>query len=118
MERKVGECFQWKAIGQCSKGDSCGFSHDPASKRRHRLTEQKPIEMFWFQMRKSFWNKRPKSVHKFYSKESVRIRRVIIGVLPCVKIYMSESGCKYGDCCHFRHTETDGQPSNRRRKVV
>ena len=24
--RKVGECFQWKAHGQCSKGDSC--SHD------------------------------------------------------------------------------------------
>ena len=28
VERKVGECFQWKAHGQCSKGDSCGFSHD------------------------------------------------------------------------------------------
>ena len=23
VERKVGECFQWKATGQCSKGDSC-----------------------------------------------------------------------------------------------
>ena len=22
------ECFQWKAHGQCSKGDSCSFSHD------------------------------------------------------------------------------------------
>ena len=28
VERKVGECFQWKAHGQCSKGDSCSFSHD------------------------------------------------------------------------------------------
>ena len=27
-ERKVGECFQWKAHGQCSKGDQCSFSHD------------------------------------------------------------------------------------------
>ena len=25
---KVGECFQRKAQGQCSKGDSCSFSHD------------------------------------------------------------------------------------------
>ena len=32
--RKVGECCQWKAIGQCSKGDSCSFSHDPASGSR------------------------------------------------------------------------------------
>ena len=31
VERKVGECFQWKANGQCSRGDSCSFSHDPAS---------------------------------------------------------------------------------------
>ena len=28
VERKVGECFQWKAHGQCSEGDSCSFSHD------------------------------------------------------------------------------------------
>ena len=27
--RKIRECFQWKAHGQCSKGDSCSFSHDP-----------------------------------------------------------------------------------------
>ena len=55
VERKVGECYKWKAIGQCSKGDSCSFSHDRASgdrcdhnrphlhqKRRHRLTERYP----------------------------------------------------------------------------
>ena len=58
-ERKMRECYQWKANGQCSKGDSCSFSHDPASgnrsdqrqegqssslhqKRRHRLTERYP----------------------------------------------------------------------------
>ena len=34
VERKVGECFLWKAIGRCSKGDSCSFSHDPASGNR------------------------------------------------------------------------------------
>ena len=28
-EMKVRECFQWKAHGQCSTGDSCSFSHDP-----------------------------------------------------------------------------------------
>ena len=26
--KKVGECFQWKAHGQCSKGGSCSFRHD------------------------------------------------------------------------------------------
>ena len=28
VERKVGECFQWKARGQCSNGDSCRCSCD------------------------------------------------------------------------------------------
>ena len=26
-ERKVGDCFQWKANGQCSKGDPCSWNH-------------------------------------------------------------------------------------------
>ena len=29
VKKKVGDCFQWNAQGQCSKGDSCSFSHDP-----------------------------------------------------------------------------------------
>ena len=28
VERQVGECFQWKAQGQCSQGELCSFSHD------------------------------------------------------------------------------------------
>ena len=27
LEMKVEECYQWKATGQCSKRDSCSFSH-------------------------------------------------------------------------------------------
>ena len=37
VERKVGECFQWKAHGQCSKGDSCSFSHDSFSPMETRF---------------------------------------------------------------------------------
>ena len=34
VERNVEECFQWKAHGQCSEGDSCSFSHELASGNR------------------------------------------------------------------------------------
>ena len=34
VERKVEECYQWKAIGQCSKGDSCNSRHEVASGNR------------------------------------------------------------------------------------
>ena len=33
VERKVGECFQWKAFGQCLRGDCCSFSHAQTSGR-------------------------------------------------------------------------------------
>ena len=28
VERGQGECYQWKAKGQCSRGDKCSFGHD------------------------------------------------------------------------------------------
>ena len=27
-QRRLGDCWQWKANGQCSKGDTCSFRHD------------------------------------------------------------------------------------------
>ena len=27
VERRTGECYQWKANGQCSRGDSCSLSY-------------------------------------------------------------------------------------------
>ena len=59
--------------------------------RRHRVTEEN-------------YRKRVKKT----SKELIPINHVIIGILPYVKKYKSESGCKFG---MFRHTEADGQPS-------
>ena len=33
--------FQWKAQGQCSKGDSCSFSHDPLLAFGNRSSDEK-----------------------------------------------------------------------------
>ena len=27
-QRSLGDCWQWKSNGQCSKGDNCSFRHD------------------------------------------------------------------------------------------
>ena len=35
VERGQGFCYQWKAKGQCSRGDQCSFQHDE-DKRAHR----------------------------------------------------------------------------------
>ena len=42
VERKVGDCWQWQATGQCSEGDSCGFHHGTrASGNGSELLKQK-----------------------------------------------------------------------------
>ena len=38
QEKKVSECFQWKAQGQCSKGDSCSFSHEKQASGKTKRT--------------------------------------------------------------------------------
>ena len=65
-KRKVGECFQWKANGQCSRGDSCRFYHGshsgqraPSSSSTSRAPTQtdgrkQPLQMWQSERRKSF----------------------------------------------------------------
>ena len=102
VERKVGECFQWKAHGQCSKGDSCDFSHDiqasgnsgkgrrrkrrsysPASHSQNRLTARDKHPH-----RDQAVNRKTLLITvKFHAdSNSVKIRRVNCGTLPCVWI--------------------------------
>ena len=39
-QRSLGECWQWKANGQCSKGDNCSFRHD--INKRAKTTQPNP----------------------------------------------------------------------------
>ena len=39
-QRSLGDCWQWKANGQCSKGDNCSFRHD--MDKRAKSTQPNP----------------------------------------------------------------------------
>ena len=39
-QRNLGDCWQWKANGQCSKGDNCSSRHD--MNKRAKSTEPNP----------------------------------------------------------------------------
>ena len=39
-QRNLGDCLQWEANGQCSKGDICSFRHD--INKRAKLTQPNP----------------------------------------------------------------------------
>ena len=39
-QRILGDCWQWEANGQCSKGDNCSFRHDV--NKRAKMTKPNP----------------------------------------------------------------------------
>ena len=39
-QRTLGDCWQWEANGQCSKGDNCSFRHD--INKRGKVTPSNP----------------------------------------------------------------------------
>ena len=39
-QRILGDCWRWKACGQCSKGDKCSFRHD--INKRAKTTQPNP----------------------------------------------------------------------------
>ena len=99
-DRKVGECYQWKAFGQCSMEDSCSFRHDPASGNgcagRQERQSSSPAPKAKAQTEGKIQSKgqvvegraHPEQEAEFRpeipSEESVRLRHEKFGTLPCV----------------------------------
>ena len=136
-ERKVGECFQWKAHGQCSKGDSCSFSHDTQNSgnrgqgQRRKGRSSSPASHSKAK-KKQTDGEGQKSSQKSRNKQE---NSLVTSEIPCrfkfcknpsckfwhpsvCQNYKSEKGCVYGDTCHFRHIEAEGNPAKSRRKEV
>ena len=127
VERKVRECYQWKATEQCSKKDSCNFSHGeaPRNRRGHGQKGQSSslVPKAWTQTDgknhrkvlvsevKVLLEEMAVKRAKISSEESERIRRVIIGILPYVKSTNLNREANSATSLLFRHTEADGQPS-------
>ena len=44
-KRSLGDCWQWKANGQCSKGDNCSFRHD--MNKRAKSTQPNFSKIFY-----------------------------------------------------------------------
>ena len=102
VERTVGECCQWKANGQCSKGDSCSFSHDKIASgssgsgqtRKGRWSSPASLTA---RKRKSLWTR-----VKFHAgSNSKKKKSCKFWHPPVCQNYKSEKGCVHGDKCHF-----------------
>ena len=92
-QRSLGDCCQWKADGQCSKGDSCSFRHDMnkraestqpnPSPRSSTQQSEKCIDNQKSQRQKSQW-KNVSIAARITSKELAPLHSVKSGILPSV----------------------------------
>ena len=108
--------MQWKAKGQCSKGRQQAWKENtivPASRSRTQSDRKRPSKGSIPRGGSPAGRKDQKTLQKLTQKEIVRIRRVIVGILPYVKNYKTESGCKFAE---LRHTEVDSHPSKKSKK--
>ena len=84
-------------------------------KRRHRLTERCPQQVQAAEGESPSGTRGRIPCRHFlggkYTNPSCDFRHP-----PVCLSYRSESGCKDGDQCRFRHVEVDGQPSKRSKK--
>ena len=127
VERKVGECYRWKANGQCSRGDSCSFRHEPVSGNEREAQRRKEQQSCPAHVSKAKTDGEKNQGNTGASSPDKRSR------IPCVFInctdpscdfrhppeclnYMSQKGCRFSDRCHFRHVEAEEKPNMKSKK--
>ena len=122
-QRSLGDCWPWKANGQCSKGDNFIFRHD--KDKRAKLTQPNPS---------------PSSLRQQNERKASRTRSLSgrspsgkMARLPCKDylkgtcttpfcekwhppeclFYKSENRCRFREKCPYAHRQVDEQPSKR-----
>ena len=126
VERKVGDCWQWQATGQCSKGDSCGFHHGVrASGNGSELLKQKERTSSPALNSKATKDGKGKSSDEKDGKSVDKRNKIPCQWRNCTnpscsykhppecQNYISQIGCRYGKTCFFRHVELAEKPNKK-----
>ena len=131
VERKVGDCWQWQATGQCSKGDSCGFHHGVrASGNGSELHKQKEWTSSPAPNSKATKDGKGKSSDEKDGKSVDKRNKLTCQWRNCTnpscsyrhpvecRNYISQIGCRYGKTFFFDMLSWRKSPTKSRRKEV
>ena len=120
-QRIPGDCWQWKANGQCVKGDNSSFRHD--INKRGKLTQSSTSpRSFMRQNERNASRTRSPSGRmswwpcKDYLKGTCTNSFCEKWHPPECLFYKSESGCRLWEKCSHAHRQVDEQPSKRSKK--
>ena len=114
-QRILGDCWQWKSNGQCSKGDNCSFRHDINKRAKMTQPNSSPNSFMQQNERNASRTRSPSDgPARITSKELAPIHSVKSGTLQnACSIYKTKSGCKCVEKCSYAHRQVDEQPCKR-----
>ena len=125
-QRSLGDCWQWKANGQCSEGDNCSFRHD--INKRAKMTQPNPSPSSSTRQNERNASRTRSPRGKSPSGRMFRLpcKDFLKGTCTnsfCEKwhppeclFYKSENGCRFGEKCSYAHRQVEEQPSKRSKK--
>ena len=122
-QRSLGDCWQWKANGQCSKGDNCSFRHDINKRAKMTQPNLSPNSVMHQSERKTSRTRSPRGKSPSGRMSRLPCKDYLKGTCTnsfCEKwhppeclFYKSENGCRFGEKCSYAHRQVDEQPSKR-----
>ena len=118
-QRSLGDCWQWKANGQYSKGDNCSFRRDINKRAETTQPNPSPSSSTRLNERNASRTRSPrgKSQWKDHFKGTCTTPFCEKWWHPpeCL-FYKSEKGCRFGEKCFYAHRQVDEQPSKKSKK--
>ena len=125
-QRTQGDCWQWKANGQCSKGDKCSFRHDINKRAKSTQPNISPNSSTWQNEGNASRTRSPRGRSPRGRMSRLPCKDYLKGTCtnaifhrmnsPECLFYKSENGCRFGKKCSYAHRQVEGQPSKRSKK--
>ena len=126
-QRSLGDCWHWKANGQCSKGDNCSFQHDKDKRAKSTQPNPSPRSSTQQNERKASRTRSPRGRSpsgkmvrlpcKDYLKGTC-IHSTLWKMAPSrmLGLQVRKSGYRFGEKCSYAHRQVDEQQPSKRSK--
>ena len=122
-QRTLGDCWQWKANGQCSKGDNCSSRHNVDKRAKTTQPNPSPSSSTRQNDGRASRTRSPRGRSPSGRMARLPCKDYLKGTCTtpfCEKwhppeclFYKSESECRFGERCSCAHRQVDEQPSKR-----
>ena len=112
-QRSLGDCWQWKANGQCSKGVNRSFRHDINKRAKSTQPNLSPRSSTQQSVRNESRTRSPRGRSPSRQMARLPCKDYLKGICTtpfCKKwhppeclYYKTKSGCRFGEDCSYAH---------------